>query len=93
MKGKRKSFWLPLKDYWIEDAITDIRRKVEKEEGVKMSEGDVIRHLLRDTLKGMKPDVSQQKDSGSISEGRGMALPLDTPGDENETTNGIHNLT
>lgn len=48
-RGRRISFWLPQKDYWM-IALIEARVRQAEDMGNSLSMGDVIRTLLRETL-------------------------------------------
>jgi len=53
-KGRRISIWIPETEYWLYDVIAKIQRQVEQEKGVTISQGQILREVLVDKLKGLK---------------------------------------
>ena len=66
-KGRRISIWIPEKNFWLFDVLAGMQRKIEINQGVSMSQGEIIRYLLLDRIKEERSYV-EQTDISDISE-------------------------
>lgn len=72
--GRRITFWLPKRDYWVLDVVERLRRASESR-GIPMSQGDVLREAVtgglaavrraEDGEKAVEPEPLPKRESGA----------------------------
>jgi len=72
--GRRITFWLPKRDYWVLDVVERLRRASESR-GLPMSQGDVLREAVtgglaavrraEDGERATEPEPLPKRDSGA----------------------------